>query len=66
MNRVKATFALLGVTASMLFIAAPAQATECTNGKPCPSACRVNPEIYIDDNLNVGWGGSGRPVDCYV
>jgi hypothetical protein len=66
MNRVKATLALLGVTASMLFIAAPAQATECEGQRPCTTACQVNKDIYIDDSGNVGWGGSGRPIDCYV
>jgi hypothetical protein len=66
MNRLKASLALTCVMASMWFVAAPASATECTNGKPCPTACHLNRELYIDDSGNVGWGGSGRPIDCYV
>jgi hypothetical protein len=66
MNRVKAILALTCVTASMWIVAGPAQATECTNGKPCPPACQLNKELYIDENGNIGWAGSGRPIDCYV
>ena len=65
MKRVKAVLALVGVSASMWLIAAPAQATECQGQKPCTGACHLNTQVYIDDSGNIGWGGSGRPVDCY-
>lgn len=66
MDRFKAILAMVGVTAAMTLMAAPAQATECEGQRPCTTACQVNKELYIDDSGNVGWGGSGRPIDCYV
>jgi hypothetical protein len=50
---------------NLVAVTAPASATECRK-QPCPPACQVNRELYIDEKGNVGWGGSGRPIDCYV
>jgi hypothetical protein len=37
-----------------------------SNGKPCRPAGQLNKELFIDENGNVGWGGSGRQIDCCV
>ncbi|MGH2754025.1 MAG: hypothetical protein ACRDLB_06280 [Actinomycetota bacterium] len=64
MRRLRALLVVAGMTASLWLVGAPAHATECRK-KVCPPPCQVNEEIYIDENGNVGWGGSGNPFDCY-